>query len=166
MLLISIKCPHLRSESSKQEQQTVSAKERKDQKKKHKDLSDTAKGSIPVTSWLRRENKDDESCSSDKESIEEIQGKAVETSEKDKGDVRANEEESGEIQGDIRLSEEEVEREVQEEMSQENYTEITEEGAAGADIEYQIQGMERNVGFKVNKNAVLVKGLEMYKSLS
>ncbi|GAA6106326.1 collagen alpha-5(VI) chain-like isoform X1 [Tachysurus ichikawai] len=42
-----------------------------------------------------------ESCSSDKESIEEIQGKAVETSEKDEGDVRANEEESEEIQEDI-----------------------------------------------------------------
>ncbi|KAF4114182.1 hypothetical protein G5714_004405 [Onychostoma macrolepis] len=93
-------------------------------RKKHKELSDAAKGSIPLTSWLRRENKDEESCSSDKESIEEIQGKAVETSEKDEGEVRANEEESEiseEIQGDIRLSEEEEEmkREVQGEMIQE-----------------------------------------------
>ncbi|GAA6092480.1 CDK5 regulatory subunit-associated protein 1 isoform X1 [Tachysurus ichikawai] len=82
-----------------------------------------------------------ESCSSDKESIAQIQGKAVETSEKDEGDVR-DEEESEEIQGDIRLSEEEeeMESEVQEEMSQEKDRVITEEGAAGADIEYQIQG--------------------------
>ncbi|XP_060750233.1 rho GTPase-activating protein gacV-like [Tachysurus vachellii] len=109
-------------------------------RKKHKELSDAAKGSIPLTSWLR--NKDEESCSSDKESIEEIQWKAVETSEKDEGDVRADEEESEEIQGDIKLSEEEeeMEREVQEEMSQEKDREITEEGATGADIEYQIQG--------------------------
>ncbi|GAA6072114.1 uncharacterized, partial [Tachysurus ichikawai] len=87
------------------------------------------------------DNKDKESYSSDKESIEEIKGKAVETSEKDEGDVRAKEEESEEIQGDIRLGEEEeeMEREVQEEMSQEKDREITEEGAAGADIEYQIQ---------------------------
>ncbi|KAI5085641.1 hypothetical protein C0J45_23658 [Silurus meridionalis] len=49
-------------------------------------------------------------------------------------------EESEEIQGDIRLSEEEMEREVQQEMSQEKDREITEEGAAGADIKYQIQG--------------------------
>lgn len=86
-----------------------------------------------------------ESCSSDKESIEEIQGKAVETSEKDEGEVRANEEESEiseEIQGDIRPSEEEEEmkREVQGEMIQEKDREITEEGAAEADIEYQVQG--------------------------
>ncbi|KAK2860220.1 hypothetical protein Q7C36_004386 [Tachysurus vachellii] len=33
-----------------------------------------------------------------------------------------------------------MEREVQEEMSQEKDREITEEGATGADIEYQIQG--------------------------
>ncbi|KAK2832183.1 hypothetical protein Q7C36_015645, partial [Tachysurus vachellii] len=135
--------PHLSRESSKQEQQTGNnAKEKKDQKKKkHKELYDAAKGSIPLTSWLRRENKDEESCSSHKESIEEIQWKAVETSEKDEGDVRANEEESEEIQGDIRLTEEEeeMEREVQEEMSQEKDREITEEGAAGTDIEYQIQ---------------------------
>lgn len=47
-----------------------------------------------------------------------------------------------EIQGDIRPSEEEEEmkREVQGEMIQEKEREITEEGAAEADIEYQVQG--------------------------
>ncbi len=80
-----------------------------------------------------------ESCSSDKESIEEIQGKAVETNEKDEGEFRANEEESEiseEIQGYIRPSEEkeEMKREVQGEMIQEKDREITEEVAAEADI--------------------------------
>ncbi len=80
-----------------------------------------------------------DSCSSDKESIEEIQGKVVETSEKDEGEVRASEEESeinGELQGDIRPSEEEEEmkREVQEKDG-----EITYKRPAEADIEYQVQ---------------------------
>ncbi|KAK2831153.1 hypothetical protein Q7C36_016239 [Tachysurus vachellii] len=156
MMYISVK-PHLSRESSKQQTERI-------KRKKHKELSDTAKGSIPLTGWLRRENKDEEICSSDKESIEEIQGKAVETSEKDEGDVRANEEESEEIQGDIKLSEEEedMEREVQEEMSQEKDREITEEGAAGADIEYHIQDEGEGI---VSGEVVMISKLQLVKSV-
>ncbi|XP_067310821.1 gelsolin-related protein of 125 kDa-like [Pseudorasbora parva] len=140
-------------------------KERIKLKKKTRN-SYAAKGSIPLTSWLKRENKDAESCSSDKESIEEIQGKAFETRENDEGEVRTNEEESEmseEVQGDIRPNEEEEEmkREVQGEINQEKDREITEEGAAEADIEGQMtQEKDREITEEGAANAP-----EVYPSL-